>query len=335
MTQDCRPDRGITQSSWLVALRVTAENTTAAWTDGADGDRFGGLGEANSVGLDATGYYKPSDEPSASALLLTRLHRRRTAPHSSRCYTTTTAGRAPLCRLSSSGRGRRADQSAHTCAIVPPNMVSLTAASVELLFVSAIFSVLMGLGLCRRIPPASKRSGQHQPECRPSDSELHSWGRWASRANHTSRHLSLLAPVLPEMELRRIVESELPLNPVLAGDDGCPARLNQLQGDPLMVRSLCPWYWRINYDPLRIPATLPEARCRCERAVTGNRLFACHPLTMRIRVGRYDDNCGQYVDDEFELSVACISVVQPKLVVDPIEFTGVQKTFVIATDHEI
>jgi hypothetical protein len=119
-----------------------------------------------------------------------------------------------------------------------------------LLFLSAVFSLLLGLGLCRRIPAPHKRGGQQQ-ECRPSDTELHSWGRWASRANHSSRHLSLLAPVLPEMELRRIGASELPNNPVLAGDDACPARLNQLQGDPLMVRSLCPWYWRINYDPLR------------------------------------------------------------------------------------
>lgn len=134
-------------------------------------------------------------------------------------------------------------------------MVSLTAASVELLFVSVLFSVLLEFGLCRRVPASGKRSGQHQEhkgECRPSDTELHSWGRWASHANHTTRHLSLLSPVLPEMELRSIGGSELPHNPVLAGDDACPARLNQLQGDPLMVRSLCPWYWRINYDPLRL-----------------------------------------------------------------------------------
>lgn len=130
-------------------------------------------------------------------------------------------------------------------------MVSVTtAASVELLCLSAAFSVLLGLGLCRRVP-ASKRNDQQRTECRPSDNEIHSWGRWATRANHTSRHMSLLSPVLPEMELRRVASSELPLNPVLAGDDACPARLNQLQGDPLMVRSLCPWYWRINYDPLR------------------------------------------------------------------------------------
>lgn len=56
---------------------------------------------------------------------------------------------------------------------------------------------------------------------------------------------------------------------------------------------------------------------------------------MRIRVGRFDEKCNKYVDDELELPIACISVVQPKLVVDPVEFTGVQKTFVISTDHEI
>ena len=204
-------------------------------------------------------------------------------------------------------------------------------------------------------PLPAKR--QQSDRCAIKNRHYGSWSRWATKGNSTSRHLSLLAPNLPEISLRTVDLQQLHDSPLLAGDHHCPTHLHHHQhNDPIMVRSVCPWYWRINYDPLRylhplylaygialsqslmvcrIPAALPEAHCRCERAVTGNRLFSCQPLTMKIKVGRFDSNCDQFIDDIIHLSVACVSVLQPKLIIEPLKFTGVEKTLILSADTEI
>lgn len=48
-------------------------------------------------------------------------------------------------------------------------------------------------------------------------------------------------------------------------------------------RSLCPWYYEINEDPMRYPAVIPEARCKCEYCleVTGKK---CENVNYNIRV---------------------------------------------------
>lgn len=115
-----------------------------------------------------------------------------------------------------------------------------------LVYKNALMLILASSMCCWQTVAASSH-------CQPSESALRSWSIWAMRANHShhSHHLSLISPTLTQTYLLPVSHTDLHTNPLLAGDDQCPSSLNQLQGEPLMHRSLCPWYWRINYDPLR------------------------------------------------------------------------------------
>ena len=73
----------------------------------------------------------------------------------------------------------------------------------------------------------------------------------------------------------------------------------------------------------RLPQALPEAHCRCGSAVTGERLFACEEVTMRLRVLRFDPECREYRPDTTELAVSCVSVLQPQRQLD--EISGVHR----------
>lgn len=121
--------------------------------------------------------------------------------------------------------------------------------------------------------------------------------------------------------LRKIAPDQLHLTPdssempVVAGDTHCPdeVKLGLKDKTSLMTRALCPWYWRINYDPYRIPAILPEAVCRCQTAVTARRdvIYECHQVKMDVRVLRFDLGCQIFTEDVEPLSFACVTAHQP------------------------
>ena len=49
------------------------------------------------------------------------------------------------------------------------------------------------------------------------------------------------------------------------------------------LRAICPWRWEANYDPLRVPALVYEARCSCDRR-SAVYSYECEPILMRIKV---------------------------------------------------
>lgn len=94
----------------------------------------------------------------------------------------------------------------------------------------------------------------------------------------------------------------------------CPPSINVNTADPLWTRSLCPWYWKENADPKRIPAVLLEAECRCDKSVVAlpgslfKSVYECEKVYFKIRVLKLNEECGYYSTYE-EISVACTTIV--------------------------
>lgn len=171
------------------------------------------------------------------------------------------------------------------------------------------------------------RSPMYNKKCHHRNDHYAAYGKWANTVNST-HGLAMILPIIPRATMRTVVEEDMTGLPILAGSIECP---DQPSDDPydhgsIMARSLCPWYWRVNYDPQRIPAVLPEAVCRCPRAVTGNRIVAyeCQPLVMNLRVLRFDSNCLKYTEQTIEIAMACVSTVHSSRKL--FKFTGIEET---------
>lgn len=76
---------------------------------------------------------------------------------------------------------------------------------------------------------------------------------------------------------------------------------------PLDIGSLCPWYWRVDYDPRRIPAAVPVAECACTVVTWGRISFECHPIFYEIRALKFSEtNCEKMEEVELRLNVGCV-----------------------------
>lgn len=96
---------------------------------------------------------------------------------------------------------------------------------------------------------------------------------------------------------------------ILLGQTVCEDTPRPVQSD-LHDRSLCSWYWRMDFDPRRIPAAIPTAKCACEMQKIAGVQFECHLMKYRFRVLRYvgdPDQCEQLKPDEMEIGVACVA----------------------------
>lgn len=85
--------------------------------------------------------------------------------------------------------------------------------------------------------------------------------------------------------------------------------------DPLWRRSLCPWYWKENYDSQRVPRVLLEAHCQCDKATVtlpgpeGLRAtYECEKVFYKVRVLKLDDKCSYYQAYE-EIAIACATLI--------------------------
>lgn len=75
-------------------------------------------------------------------------------------------------------------------------------------------------------------------------------------------------------------------------------------------RSLCPWYWRMDFDPRRIPNIVPTAKCACEKQEVAGVDFECHLMKYRFRVMKFvggEEKCDQLEQAEMEFGVACVA----------------------------
>ncbi|VDP16873.1 unnamed protein product [Soboliphyme baturini] len=132
--------------------------------------------------------------------------------------------------------------------------------------------------------------------------------QWMQSRNHTFQ-THLLKP--GGIALRFIPGRAVQNGSVLYGHIHCPDKLMDNREVGLNDRSLCPWYWKANYDPYRFPSMLPEALCRCSKAVLPNSFsYECEVITYQVKVLRFDRSCLFYKTDFEELAVACVPVLE-------------------------
>ncbi|XP_043545356.1 interleukin-17C-like [Chiloscyllium plagiosum] len=101
----------------------------------------------------------------------------------------------------------------------------------------------------------------------------------------------------------------------------CPAWSPELLASShIEDRSFSPWSYRINEDPKRIPATIPEAVCLCRGCISFSKMkhtldYISVPVTTTMQV-YYHTSCGghkfQYETKWIEIAVAC-TCIAPKM----------------------
>ncbi|KRZ85647.1 hypothetical protein T08_647 [Trichinella sp. T8] len=131
---------------------------------------------------------------------------------------------------------------------------------------------------------------------------------WILTRNDTFA-MQLLTP--DNVRLRYFPPNLLCDGALLYGERACPQRLLDGGGHHhgINERSLCPWYWTVNYDPLRIPPSLPEARCACDRAVLPPNLsYECETVTYKLKVLRFDPLCENYIPTVAKLAIGCTPI---------------------------
>ncbi|XP_064612819.1 interleukin 17-like protein [Liolophura sinensis] len=108
----------------------------------------------------------------------------------------------------------------------------------------------------------------------------------------------------------------------LYGDSSCPSDAASGATDPLEERSICPWYGVINHDPTRYPATMVEAKCRCNKCINNN-INQCEPVKYRFYILRQTSVCqdGYYVytPEEIDISVGCTCAKPRSAAANPID----------------
>ncbi|KAL1238940.1 hypothetical protein TSPI_11205 [Trichinella spiralis] len=86
----------------------------------------------------------------------------------------------------------------------------------------------------------------------------------------------------------------------------------------LKDRSLCPWIWHRNRDPMRKPEIIAEARCMCKRA-RGLPMAECLPMHHKIPVLRKhithkmnNESTFTYKTEYMKVTVGCYAAM-PKI----------------------
>ncbi|KAK7089116.1 hypothetical protein V1264_025002 [Littorina saxatilis] len=85
-----------------------------------------------------------------------------------------------------------------------------------------------------------------------------------------------------------------------------PAKTRHDTTDDLLPRtSTCPWYWVINFDPTRTPATLLVAHCACHECLSaGSQGERCRPVHYFRKV-TYFKGTPNEVEKLYRLPVGC------------------------------
>lgn len=97
----------------------------------------------------------------------------------------------------------------------------------------------------------------------------------------------------------------------------CSSQEDKTIDDPVNERSVCPWSWKKNYDPRRLPSLLFEADCVCNQTASvrstnsnGCGEYECEPVVYQFRVLRFDTTCKFYKMAVENIAVACVPVVK-------------------------
>lgn len=145
-------------------------------------------------------------------------------------------------------------------------------------------------------------------QCKLTNDQIRRFGLYLSSSNRT--HPSIVKPldvdmILPRMSKTGANRHECTFSNYVPND----ATLNE--------QALCPWKWHINFNKLRIPQSLVEATCKCDKiretiiGVSNTplvRYLECEPVYYSIRVFLFDETCNEYRETVEELPLACIPI---------------------------
>ncbi|CAD5220484.1 unnamed protein product [Bursaphelenchus okinawaensis] len=82
---------------------------------------------------------------------------------------------------------------------------------------------------------------------------------------------------------------------------------------PIRDRAVCGFQYVENFDNKRLPQTIPEVQCVCQRPTKMmilNRYpeVICEPMLYDLPVLRFDDNCETFTQTTQRISLACVPV---------------------------
>jgi hypothetical protein len=150
--------------------------------------------------------------------------------------------------------------------------------------------------------------------CRPTPEQMLKYGEWLHQMNATLGAHVFRPSLAKEVAFRPLSEAlirghatigEQSMN--LLGTAECVEAATSTHAE-LHERSLCPWYWNLNYDPNRIPSLLPEAVCKCKSQRIADAVYECHAMKYHVRVLKFVKSCDEFVLGEAAIGMACIAV---------------------------
>lgn len=158
-------------------------------------------------------------------------------------------------------------------------------------------------------------SNQKPLFCRPTSEHLAKYGEWLHQVNSSLGAHAFRPDLAKEVAFRLLSESQLMGQPKigdqstlsLLGTAECVEAVASTHAE-LYERSLCPWYWSLNYDPNRIPTVLPEAVCKCKSQKIADAVYECHEMKYHVRILKYVKSCDEYVLGEVAVGMACIAI---------------------------
>ncbi|CAD5227220.1 unnamed protein product [Bursaphelenchus xylophilus] len=82
---------------------------------------------------------------------------------------------------------------------------------------------------------------------------------------------------------------------------------------PIRDRAVCGFQYVENFDNKRLPQTIPEVQCVCQKPTKMGILnrfpdVSCEPMMYDVPVLRFDDNCKSFTQTTQRISLACVPV---------------------------
>lgn len=147
--------------------------------------------------------------------------------------------------------------------------------------------------------------------CQPSDEHIRKYGIRVSSSNET-HPFAIVKPleedvIVPSTFDDQSKYSSCSLPSVISSDA------------PLRERVVCPWDWHVNYNPMRLPKALLEARCKCDKIkeVIKNgsqepmhRVLECELVYFDVKVLEFNQDCSEYQESAEQIALACVAVNQ-------------------------
>uniref|UniRef100_A0A0N5A7L5 Protein trunk n=1 Tax=Syphacia muris TaxID=451379 RepID=A0A0N5A7L5_9BILA len=167
-------------------------------------------------------------------------------------------------------------------------------------------------------PSRNRRSFESTEEClyrRKNEDIGHhkTFTEWFHFKN--SSHYLPFLPVYPTT-LRSFNNGEFVNDEPLTEPSGNECRYNPkdvvAETSPTHDRALCQYRYYLDYDPKRIPSTLPSVKCNCDRFYLDAKIsFQCEEEHYDVRVLVFDESCKRAKIKWHRIAVGCAPVYTP------------------------